>query len=1332
MAELATTDETAERDAAPVVDEALSDIAREGETALERRASPPAVEPAAQLGRVPAPAQEVGRAGGAPRARTAFALQRTVGNAAVGRMLPSPVRTVGGAPALATTGAPIAPAASLVTPPPGAPVLEPGVQPVPGPATPPPVAEARLAPTRETPVPRESPAERPPDTRPAAAAADITAPARAAVGEATAALAVGAETPSVAPTVQAAAGVPGLPPEATAARSAPPAPAARRAVAEPTVVEGAAGAEAVLPAVPAEPTAGPGEAVVSGDLLTATGTAPVEVPVVGEPAAPMSAALVALGPIPLDQDNPAWVRARIDERATASIALLHERLAATLAGAAAEAAVLRSSIDTRASDAVALFEEETQEAESLSDYDYDRALGELADATSAANIAMDEAADLALAGVGEEAETRGHAVASEIESRCSAIVVYGRTKAAALRAESEQRAKRARELANEVYRRYSRDDKADDAREAVDDVAKEAAAKFQTDGEAAAVEVERAAQQMAQIWRDEASGHAAAIEAGLVEVTGQIETARTWAKAEIERRAFELIAELDGTRTTVGDGVAEQREVFAAQVEIARSEAHARLDAALVQLEAELTTRTTEAEAEVLNAQVVVHGHVSAVEAEYGNLFDPVIVAKLLTDPFDIATARNLESLAAVAETFRTEGAAAETAFAGQIAEFATEAGSGVAAEVNRGSSGVSSIAAGFTAALQQTVSTCGGALRDVETSARAALAGIAGNIISTLDEGWNRAVSLIDRTVLGLTSSHNGIVYELPQKLDEAAREAIKPWYEKAWNWLVDVVVSFFKAVGSFLLWFGKSLVNLVWGFIWGETAFPDAWGAGVISFIGDVIAGVLVYGDVRDIVKWGLIKPIFMGEGYGWLNGLMIGFSLIGLIPLVGDAIKIGGKATMKALVSRLGREIAERLVRELGEEVMDRLVRELGEEVVERMVRELGPEAFARLVKEVGEQALKEMAERLGADLLAALAKELGHQLLKETYERFGVVVLKELGERLGGKLLKETLDRLGHDAVRDIVELVGAAGLKDLVDKLGKESLGQLTDAMGGRAAGELTASLTAAGVKSVADNLGAGVLGRLGADLGAAGVKRVLDDLGVDAVELMTKTMGVAAFGDLVKALTAAQLKEVVTTLGPRVVAETVQEVGLPVYLRIVRQGGAGLAARIVRIASIGIDFLKGARGGSAAVDALADRIRRETAEQATELRRLQDLAARSGPAAAAPAIAQLPALAQASIRLLVNTPPTHALYAARFGTALQYMVEPILHTAAEATQSLFRKPHVAGAGRGIPDIQKELVPGSGRWAVLDWTTQGAAGKALQKYNHSIVDFIVEIIHTGPL
>src|SRR5262249_23557894 len=85
----------------------------------------------------------------------------------------------------------------------------------------------------------------------------------------------------------------------------------------------------------------------------------------------------------------------------------------------------------------------------------------------------------------------------ELERQATEITNYANTQAAKLRTDGADRARRAREIADEVYADYQNHEDADDVREALDELASEAATRFGRESETAPGRVRK----RAALWR---------------------------------------------------------------------------------------------------------------------------------------------------------------------------------------------------------------------------------------------------------------------------------------------------------------------------------------------------------------------------------------------------------------------------------------------------------------------------------------------------------------------------------------------------------------------------------------------------------------------------------------------------------------------------------------------------------------------------------------------------------------------------------------------------------------------------------------------------------------
>lgn len=344
------------------------------------------------------------------------------------------------------------------------------------------------------------------------------------------------------------------------------------------------------------------------------------------------------------------------------------------------------------------------------------------------------------------------------------------------------------------------------------------------------------------------------------------------------------------------------------------------------------------------------------------------------------------------------------------------------------------------------------------------------------------------------------------------------------------------FGAIAVAVCWVVAQVINLVWGFIWGEVAI-DVPGGFIFMLIGDIVAGILVYGDIRDIFKHVILKWI-MGEPITWVDWTIAGISLVSaILTLVGvgvlldivkgifkGGLKAAAKSILKELAKELGEELAERFLREVGEEAAERMLRELGGPLLRQLLEQFGERGLKELMEQLGEQTVKRLAEELGAATLKTLVdtftaaglkaalEGLGEQLFKELLADVGAASLKSLVDTFTAAGLKEVAEALGRTLLKDLATELGPTTLKQLWDALGKDTLKALAEQLGGRGLKELTEAFTVAGVKELSETFTAVVIKELVTSFTAAGLKQAWD------------AVGKAAFRDLVTEFGAAALK----------------------------------------------------------------------------------------------------------------------------------------------------------------------------------------------------------------
>ncbi len=412
---------------------------------------------------------------------------------------------------------------------------------------------------------------------------------------------------------------------------------------------------------------------------------------------------------------------------------------------------------------------------------------------------------------------------------------------------------------------------------------------------------------------------------------------------------------------------------------------------------------------------------------------------------------------------------------------------------------------------------------------------------------------------------------------------------------------------------WRGAQVINLIWGFIWGETAIPG-YGGGFFAFLGDLIAGVIVIGDVRDILKYLIINPL-LGKGPWWFNLLMIGIAAIGIIPLFGDGLKAivkqmfksGVKSALKELAEIIGEEIAKKLIKEVGEEA----AKELAEELVEKVGKELAQ----KLVKDMTGQAARELIEEVGAKTVKRLLEEVSGPVIKSLYDDLGQEALEKLARTLGGSAIEQLNKDLGPDALKSLLTGLRGVTIKEYVDTLGKDTVKQLAKGLDGYAVKELvdelseatlkalTRDLDGAAIKALKEALGKETLTSLASKLDGAVIKKLVDDLGGDAVKKLITELTEDTFVKLAKDLDGAAIKQLVDDLTGPVVKDLAGDLSGKAIKELVQQCGAN-AVKVLTPALKGkgmqalakLDFFKFApqmdamlkAGKGAAVRALPD------------------------------------------------------------------------------------------------------------------------------------------------
>ena len=307
--------------------------------------------------------------------------------------------------------------------------------------------------------------------------------------------------------------------------------------------------------------------------------------------------------------------------------------------------------------------------------------------------------------------------------------------------------------------------------------------------------------------------------------------------------------------------------------------------------------------------------------------------------------------------------------------------------------------------------------------------------------------------------------------------------------------IIYVFGALAVAVCWIVAQVINLVWGFIWGEVAI-DVPGGFVFMLIGDIVAGILVYGDLRDIFKHVILKWI-RGEEITWVDWTIAGISLVSaILTLVGVGVLLDFvKGIFKAGLKSAAKTVLKELAKELGEELAERFLREVGEEAAERLLRELGGPLLRQLIEEFGERGVKELVEALGERAVKELSAELGAATLKQLWDALGKETLKTLTEKLGARGVKELTAAFTVAGIKELSETFTAATLKELVTSFTSAGLKKAWDALGKAAFSGLVTEFGPAALKTAWDEIGEAGFKVLATDLTAPAIKALYDDLG---------------------------------------------------------------------------------------------------------------------------------------------------------------------------------------------------------------------------------------------
>ncbi len=670
------------------------------------------------------------------------------------------------------------------------------------------------------------------------------------------------------------------------------------------------------------------------------------------------------------------------------------------------------------------------------------------------------------------------------------------------------------------------------ARASLDGKAAEALAEIDARASEARTSLGSREQELTRSLTAEAEREAAAVEAKAVELTASVEQSFTSLATSYEQCKADYEAALAESPDAPPELVADVNQQVAAELARLWSE-HAA--PRLAQVEQTTTTFTS-------HAQGVADGFAAKVSEAAQTAGEAVSrqAAQLTT-----VGARFAEACAA-AEA-QTEGAARS----GVAAELA-EADRALAAQRAELDAAVAEVLGKLTAAVD-------GQLAWEDDQIALASTKISAGQAQAVSE-YDAAKAEAKRRDQGETASR-GWLGDLWNFFDDLAQRTLEWFQEKlgrVWGTIIGgILAAVIYVVGVVVCaaaWLGAQVINLIWGFLWGETAIPG-YGGGVVAFIADVIAGVLVYGDVRDVFKYWIWRPLW-GEGPWWMNLLMGAVAFLGLIPFFGDglkaiikALKGGSKTALKWLAKLIGEELAERIARALGEEVAERIARrlteELGEELAGKLIREVGAEAAEELLEQLGKEALKALAKDLSAATIKRLLEELGERTLKKLAEELTGEAIEKLSTDLGKEAIEKLLRTVTPSVIKELNEELGEAAVKKLLDGLRGVTLKEYFDALGKDALRNLAKDLDGYAVKELMDALGGPTLKKLADDLGGAAVKQLFDDLGEVVLKKLAGDLGGAAIKQLADDLTPAILKKLGADLEGAVIQRLATDLGAP-------------------------------------------------------------------------------------------------------------------------------------------------------------------------------------------
>jgi len=455
-------------------------------------------------------------------------------------------------------------------------------------------------------------------------------------------------------------------------------------------------------------------------------------------------------------------------------------------------------------------------------------------------------------------------------------------------------------------------------------------------------------------------------------------------------------------------------------------------------------------------------------------------------------------------------------------------------------------------------------------------------------DQQVNRAAEEISAGQAQAAQQYRNLEAQARAMDESGASAAVaRDWLGGMWNWFSDLAEStlewFQEKLGAVwgniighilrgliyvvgvlacgVAWVGAQVINIVYGFLWGETAIPG-YGGGFFAFIADVIAGVLIIGDIRDLFKYGIWRPFITGEGSWWLNLTMVILTVVFMIPVAGDILKVivkglksGGKGVLKLLVKMLGKELAERIMRRIGievaEEFLERLTLEVGEELAKRMIRELGEEGAEELLERLGKETIQHLGREISPPLMRDLADELGERMLKRLAESLGGNAIRTLSTDLGREAIEKLLRTVTPEVVEELHRRLGKDVLLNLLEGLRGVTIKEYLDDLGDIALRNLCQDLNGYAVKELFDDLGADLLGRLGRELSGETVQQLANEFGKRLLRELTEEFGARGIRELFEGLGVPLIRELTEEFGAHGLKELVDDVGIESIRRLV-------------------------------------------------------------------------------------------------------------------------------------------------------------------------------------